>query len=372
MRMSSADPMRSTSASATSTITRIDRTLFCLNPLPERPLLSFSVVVRSAFELCSAGINPKMMPVMSDNPRVKVTTRQSIPTSAPSSPTRGRPAVLTDNSARIPSHPNSRPNRPPAIESRMLSVSSCRMIRPREPPTAARMAISRRRPVARARRRFATFAQAISSTRLTAPTSTSSDVRTPRTSKSLIRSTPKLLFCPNVGNFERKSAADARSRAFACSMRDPRLQPSGHPEVVPGFPRVGIELPRRPDLWRRAELREVEIVEHTDDRVGLAVECDGPAADIGVVPEAAPPQRLADHDDLRCIGEVFVSAERPADGDRRTHELEEVRRDPARLQLFRKLAAGVVHDPRGVGRHVLQHVGLGPPVHELGRRGRRT
>ena len=55
VRISSADPMSSTSASATSTTTRIERTLFCRKPVPERPLLSFSVVVRSVFELCSAG-----------------------------------------------------------------------------------------------------------------------------------------------------------------------------------------------------------------------------------------------------------------------------------------------------------------------------
>ena len=47
VRMSSAEPTSSTSASATSTTTRIERALFCRNPVPERPLLSFSVVVRS-------------------------------------------------------------------------------------------------------------------------------------------------------------------------------------------------------------------------------------------------------------------------------------------------------------------------------------
>ena len=74
---------------------------------------------------------------------------------------------------RAPSRP-----RAPASESSTLSVSSCRMMRPRPAPMAARIAISRRRPTARASSRFATFAQAISSTKLTAPTSTSSDERT--------------------------------------------------------------------------------------------------------------------------------------------------------------------------------------------------
>ena len=66
VRISSADPISSTSASATSTTTRTERTLFCRNPVPDRPALSFSVVVRSVFELWSAGIRPKISPVASE------------------------------------------------------------------------------------------------------------------------------------------------------------------------------------------------------------------------------------------------------------------------------------------------------------------
>ena len=66
VRMSSAEPISRTSASATSTTTRIERALFWRKPVPDRPLLSLSVVVRSVFELCSAGIRPKRTPVASD------------------------------------------------------------------------------------------------------------------------------------------------------------------------------------------------------------------------------------------------------------------------------------------------------------------
>ncbi len=75
--ISSAEPMSSTSASATSVTTRTERALFCRKPVPDRPLLSFSVVVRSAFELCSAGIRPKRMPVPSDTPIVNSDARAS-------------------------------------------------------------------------------------------------------------------------------------------------------------------------------------------------------------------------------------------------------------------------------------------------------
>ena len=51
VRIRSAEPISSTSASATSTTTSTERTLFCRKPVPDRPALSFSVVVRSVFEL---------------------------------------------------------------------------------------------------------------------------------------------------------------------------------------------------------------------------------------------------------------------------------------------------------------------------------
>ena len=70
------------------------------------------------------------------------------------------------------------PSTPPATDSSTLSVSSCRMMRPRDPPIAARIAISLRRPVARTSSRFATFEQAIRRTKLTAPPRTSSEDRT--------------------------------------------------------------------------------------------------------------------------------------------------------------------------------------------------
>ena len=58
-----------------------------------------------------------------------------------------------------------------------LSVSICRTSRSRSAPMAARSASSRRRPVPRASRRFATFAHATSSTTITAPASRSTTGR---------------------------------------------------------------------------------------------------------------------------------------------------------------------------------------------------
>ena len=62
------------------------------------------------------------MPVAIDNAIVNARTRQSTVTTAPFSPTRGRPAVFTASSARIPTVPRSSPSVPPASDSMRLSV----------------------------------------------------------------------------------------------------------------------------------------------------------------------------------------------------------------------------------------------------------
>ena len=63
------------------------------------------------------------------------------------------------------------PSAAPATASRSDSASSCRTIRPRLAPSARRSAISRRRAAPRASSRFATFAHAAASSRLTRPIS---------------------------------------------------------------------------------------------------------------------------------------------------------------------------------------------------------
>ena len=70
------------------------------------------------------------------------------------------------------------PRAPPMEASSKLSVSSCRTTRNGEAPRAVRSAISRRRAVPRASKRFATLEQAISSTKATQPISISSAGRT--------------------------------------------------------------------------------------------------------------------------------------------------------------------------------------------------
>src|SRR5271170_4274565 len=83
VRISRAAPISRTIASETSVTTSKERTLLWRNPVPERLLLSLSVVLRSGREAPMAGNNPKRIPVSKETPTVKARTRQSMPTEAP-------------------------------------------------------------------------------------------------------------------------------------------------------------------------------------------------------------------------------------------------------------------------------------------------
>jgi hypothetical protein len=76
--------------------------LFWRKLLPERLLESLMIEFKSVREATSAGISPKMTPVTMDSTSVNSTTRQSMPSSAPSCPSRGNPAVLTVKRKRMP------------------------------------------------------------------------------------------------------------------------------------------------------------------------------------------------------------------------------------------------------------------------------
>ena len=86
------------------------------------------------------------------------------------------------------------PNAAPANPSNPLSASNWRINRGRSAPRDMRIAISRCRTAALASSRFATFAQAISSTKPTAPANTQIDWRARCTSESFRVITSKL--CP--------------------------------------------------------------------------------------------------------------------------------------------------------------------------------
>ena len=80
------------------------------------------------------------------------------------------------SSARVSATARPTPTTPPTNDSTRLSTSSCRTSRPRDAPSDSRTAISFCRMKPRAISRFATLAQAMSSTRPTMHISTISGV----------------------------------------------------------------------------------------------------------------------------------------------------------------------------------------------------
>ena len=97
-----------------------------------------------------------------------VTPKSSVVLSTAMASRRGKRAGATRGSSRTSVHASARPAAPPAADSTRLSVRSCRTSRVRLLPSAARIVSSRWRATPRESSRFATLAQAMSSTRATA------------------------------------------------------------------------------------------------------------------------------------------------------------------------------------------------------------
>src|SRR5882724_9258572 len=167
VRIISPAPTSKTSASAISAATSARCTRWRV-PLPPRPP-SLRARCAVAFVVLNAGISPKQIPASNEIAAAKIRTRPSIPASEE----RGSVIGSTRNAAFVPLAASSTPSPPPIAASKMLSVSSCRRIRPWPAPRALRIANSCVRAIERASRRLATFTQAISSTNPTAPNNNS-------------------------------------------------------------------------------------------------------------------------------------------------------------------------------------------------------
>ena len=114
-----------------------------------------------------------------------------------------------------------------------LSVINWRISRGRLAPTANRMAISLRRSVARARRRFARFTQARSRTRAPTPPRTAVKAKTPFRMSGInrpggINSIPRPAF--------------SLGYSFPSSTARPRSEASAWDLVIPGFNRPTTKL----------------------------------------------------------------------------------------------------------------------------------
>ena len=157
-------PTSSTSESAISAATSRLRRRCCPPPAPLRPP-SFSVSFKSGFEASSAGAVPNTKPVNSEHAAVNPNTRPSRSNFIQ----KGMSMGIALSSRSSPHSASTNPSAPLIKPSSKLSVSSCRKMRLRFAPSAARIAISFCRAVARASNRLATFTQAINNTKPTTP-----------------------------------------------------------------------------------------------------------------------------------------------------------------------------------------------------------
>ena len=143
------------------------------------PRIEVCSIGMSGRRAARAGAHPKMMPDVIVTSAANTSTLQLRAMSF----SRGNPAGMNRTSEAFAINRPARPAAPPMLERHRLSVSSCRIRRLAPAPIACRTANSRRRVLARARRRLATFTQPINRTR---PTAASMRISDPRTSPTTV------------------------------------------------------------------------------------------------------------------------------------------------------------------------------------------
>ncbi len=160
LRASIIDPATRTTDTVACTTSRVVRVSDERSPVVRPAPRSASI--GSVLVANHAGTAPKTTPVMSASADANASTigagrvsigRKVVPANASASSMRAVPTATA------------RPAMPPATASSTLSTSACVTICRRDAPMAGRRAVCERRATARASRRFATLAQAMSSTR---------------------------------------------------------------------------------------------------------------------------------------------------------------------------------------------------------------
>ncbi len=161
---SSPAPVARTTALATCTATSVARSRprAACDVAPRAPS-DWSVVCGRTRDARSAGNRPQITPVSAETLAVNTSTSRL----SDGSITSGN--SYSPRASRMPHRVSNAPTRPPAKASSRLSVSNWRTRRVRPAPSATRTAISWARRVPRASRMLAMLAQAISSTKATAP-----------------------------------------------------------------------------------------------------------------------------------------------------------------------------------------------------------
>ncbi len=199
--------------SAISATTKAARIRSAMPPLVERAVPCFSDLFRSTRKVCNAGASPNKTLASREIPSANASTPRSMCVSE----RRGTSPGARATSARSPQNARSTPRAPASRPISKLSVISCRRIRPRPAPSAARMAISLVRATDFASSMFARFAQAMSSTTATAASMIQSVRRKLLTISSRMRVTATFFPLLLSGYFCSRRAPIALICACACA-----------------------------------------------------------------------------------------------------------------------------------------------------------
>ena len=212
----------------------------------------------------------------------------------------------------------------PAPARTRLSVRSCRRIRPRPAPSAVRIAISLCRPVARARRRLATFAQAIRRTNATAPRRTVSAGREEPVICSASGAAPAVH--PECrGVLRRDLSRDGAQVPVRGFDGHSGAQAPDHGQVVGPALRLHVRPEPQRDPRCRAAGGKLEPGRHdADDPVVDAVEADRAADGRRVAPERLAPQRVPEDGRARALAHELLGGERPGERRRDRERREEL------------------------------------------------
>ena len=171
-----------------------------------------STDIRSGRDARNAGITPSAQVATSISSSVKPRTVVSIETVS----NRGSPTGATSSSTRMPNAASASPARAPIAESSSDSARACRARTTLLPPSAARTACSLSRCDARTSMRLATFAHAMSRTKMPDHISATSAGFTSFTRSAAIGSTRKCIPAVSL-SWKRPRRSDATASTSDCA-----------------------------------------------------------------------------------------------------------------------------------------------------------
>ena len=237
-------------------------------------------------------------------------------------------------------------------------------MRARPAPTAARIAISRFRPAARASSRLATLAQAMSNTKLTAATRMMSELAYAADQRVLQRlhGEPDLIVVGRSGVKRAVSRVGGLQLRFGGVESDARPDAADDLKVVAVVIGNGIELKGNVNIGRLIEFDFEIRADDANDFIRFAAQSDALADNMRIRAEMRLPERISQD---CCFGRpwkvLFMSVGAALEhlGSAKT---EEIGRGARGLNLFGSGIAGQISDVKRKGGDILEGFRLLTPV----------